>query len=88
MGKAPAKRRTPSKTRQDRAREGMRKHRKEMRSRGLKLVQIWVPDADAPGFAAELQRQLRALARKPDREADAFSDAALEAVWNDPEWKP
>jgi len=66
----------------------MQKHREEMRRRGFKLVQLWVPDASAPGFSAELQRQIRSLAARPDREADAFSTAALSAVWNDPEWKP
>ena len=70
-----------------RAREGMRKHRDEMRRRGFKLVQIWVPDPSAPGFAAELQRQIRSLSARRDREADAFTEAGLDAVWNDPEWK-
>ena len=66
----------------------MRKHREEMRRRGFKLVQLWVPDASAPGFGAELQRQIRSLAARSDREADVFTNAALSAVWNDPEWKP
>lgn len=66
----------------------MRKHRDEMRRRGFKLVQLWVPDPSAPGFAAELQRQIRSLSARPDREADAFSEAGLAALWNDPEWKP
>jgi len=66
----------------------MQRHREEMRRRGFKLVQLWVPDASAPGFAAELQRQIRSLAARPDREADSFANAALGAVWNDPEWKP
>jgi len=66
----------------------MRKHREEMRRRGFKLVQLWVPDPNAPGFGAELQRQIQALAAQPDRAADAFSTAALTEVWEDPEWKP
>jgi hypothetical protein len=88
MVKATARRRTPSDTKAARAREGMRKHRDDMRRRGFKLVQIWVPDPMAPGFAAELQRQIRSLAARPDRGADDFSAAALSDVWNDPEWKP
>jgi hypothetical protein len=66
----------------------MRKHREEMRRRGLKLVQLWVPDPSAPGFQGELERQIRSLAAHPDPEADAFTEAGLAAVWNDPEWKP
>lgn len=66
----------------------MRKHREEMRRRGFKLVQLWVPDPGAPGFKEELQRQIRALAAPEDRDADAFSNAALAAIWDDPEWKP
>lgn len=58
-----------------------------MRRRGFKLVQIWVPDVKAPGFADDLKRQLRALATHPDGAADDFSTAALSNVWDDPEWK-
>jgi hypothetical protein len=66
----------------------MRKHREEMRRRGFKLVQLWVPDPGAPGFGAELQRQIRSLAAVPDRDSDGFTIAGLGSVWNDPEWKP
>lgn len=59
-----------------------------MRRRGFKLVQLWVPDPSAPGFEAELQRQIRSLAVNPDHDADAFANAGLAAVWDDPEWKP
>jgi hypothetical protein len=66
----------------------MRKHREEMRRRGFKLVQLWVPDPRASGFGAELQRQIRSLAATPDRDSDRFTIAGLGSVWNDPEWKP
>ena len=50
------------------------------RASGLRLVQLWVPDSRAPGFAEECRRQT-ALAVASDR-ADAdlrgFLDAALE----------
>jgi hypothetical protein len=35
----------------------VRKHREQLRKSGLKLVQIWVPDVDRRGFAAECRRQ-------------------------------
>ncbi len=34
-------------------------HRAELRRRGLRPIQIWVPDTRAPGFAAEARRQSR-----------------------------
>ncbi len=34
-----------------------RRYRDGLRRRGLRPVQIWVPDIRAPGFAAEIQRQ-------------------------------
>ena len=32
-------------------------HRTEMRVSGLRLIEIWVPDTSAPGFAQEARRQ-------------------------------
>ena len=32
-------------------------HRAQLRARGLRPVQIWVPDTRAPGFAEEARRQ-------------------------------
>lgn len=34
-------------------------HRTTLRARGLRPIQIWVPDTRAPGFAAEARRQAR-----------------------------
>ena len=34
-------------------------HRAQLRARGLRPVQIWVPATRAPGFAAGAQRQAR-----------------------------
>jgi hypothetical protein len=41
-------------------------HRAELRRRGLRPIQIWVPDTRAPGFAAEARRQSRLVAAAPD----------------------
>ena len=40
----------------------MASYRQRMRAAGLRPVQIWVPDSDAPGFAAKCRRQARAIA--------------------------
>ncbi|MGC8525317.1 MAG: antitoxin MazE family protein [Acidibrevibacterium sp.] len=34
-------------------------YRAQLRARGLRPIQIWVPDTRAPGFAAEASRQSR-----------------------------
>lgn len=44
-------------------------HRAELRRRGLRPIQIWVPDTRAPGFADEAQRQSRLVAAEDDFEA-------------------
>ena len=54
--------------------ERVRQSRDRMRARGLRLVQFWVPDTRAPGFAEELARQCRVLAEHPDRELDDWLD--------------
>ena len=40
-------------------RERVAIHRAELRRRGLRPIQIWVPDTRAPGFAEEARRQSR-----------------------------
>lgn len=35
----------------------VQKHRSNLRHKGLKLVQIWVPDVRSVGFVAECKRQ-------------------------------
>jgi hypothetical protein len=57
-------------------RERVATHRARLRRRGLRPVQIWVPDVRAPEFAAEAHRQ-SALAAASPHEADdqAFVDA-------------
>ena len=50
-----------------------------MRERGLRPLQIWVPDTRAAGFAEEARRQSLAVARSEQAEADqAFIDAISE----------
>jgi hypothetical protein len=44
------------------SREKVREHRARLRARGLRPIQIWVPDVRSPGFLAEARRQSRAVA--------------------------
>ena len=44
-------------------------HRRRMRERGYRLVQVWVPDVRSPEFAREAHRQATLL-RDADRRSD------------------
>ena len=58
------------------ARQRVAAHRDRLRARGLRPIQIWVPDTSAPGFDAECHRQSLALAHSSHAEEDqAFVDA-------------
>lgn len=70
------------------AREATRKHRAEMRRRGFKMIHLWVPDPDAPGFAAEMRRQSLAAANDPAEQHHLeMLDDAADDLERDPEWK-
>ena len=62
-----------------------RRARDRKRARGLRPIQIWVPDARAPGFAEELARQCRAEAAlnvSPQGRAEAeFWNAVASEAW-------
>jgi Protein of unknown function (DUF3018) len=44
-------------------RKSVQRYRDRMRRAGFRLVQLWVPDTRARGFAEECRRQSRAAAR-------------------------
>ena len=57
----------------------MRDYRRRLRDKGLRPIQIWVPDARQPGFADEIERQCRNAAASPDeQEALDFIEAATD----------
>jgi hypothetical protein len=39
------------------SRDRVKTHRQRLRALGLKPVQLWIPDPQAPGFAEECRRQ-------------------------------
>ena len=49
-------------TRRKPSRDKVRKHRARLRQRGLRPIQIWVPDVRAPSFKAQAHRQSLAVA--------------------------
>ena len=56
-------------------------YRDRMRAAGLRPVQIWVPDINAPGFAEACHRQARAIA-----ESDPGGDEIMQFVAGVYEW--
>ncbi|MDP1858689.1 MAG: antitoxin MazE family protein [Gemmatimonadaceae bacterium] len=46
------------------ANRNVQRYRDRMKRAGLRLVQLWVPDTRARGFAEECRRQSRVAARK------------------------
>jgi hypothetical protein len=65
------------------ARERVRKHRESLRARGLRPIQIWVPDTRKPGFAEEARRHCLA-ANDPAHDKEIFD--FMEAVLADTQW--
>lgn len=49
-------------------RESVQRYRDRMRRAGFRLVQLWVPDTRADGFAQECRRQSRVAARNKRHE--------------------
>jgi hypothetical protein len=65
------------------ARETVARYRLRMQSTGLRLMQLWVSDARAPGFSRECRRQSLLIAR--DR-GDVRLMNELEGLQDDAEW--
>ncbi len=60
--------------------ERARRYREKQQRAGLRQVQLWVPDTQAPGFAAECRRQSSMLRSDP-QEAEVLDwiEAASDA---------
>ena len=46
----------------------MKDYRTRLRQQGLRPLQIWVPDQRAPRFMEELERQVKNLSHKDEKE--------------------
>jgi hypothetical protein len=58
------------------SKEKVRAHRERLRAKGLKPIQIWVPDVSSRSFKAMAHRQSLAVARSAHARADQdFVDA-------------
>jgi hypothetical protein len=66
-------------TRSRPSRDKVRAHRERLRRRGLRPIQIWVPDVRAPSFKAKAHRQSLAVAKSPHAKVDQdFIDAVFD----------
>jgi hypothetical protein len=65
-------------------RRKVREHRERLRARGMRSIQIWVPDAHSPEFAAEARRQSLVVAQSAE-EADIQAFIASVTDWPDAE---
>lgn len=65
-------------------RERVAKHRAEMRARGYRPIQMWVPDTRSEEFRAEVKRQM-ALVDQADQEDDIMDwlDSSRGQWWDD-----
>lgn len=63
------------------SRDKVRAHRERLRRRGLRPLQIWVPDVRSRTFLREARRQSRLVAAGPfEADEQRFVDAISE--WN------
>jgi hypothetical protein len=61
------------------SRDKVRAHRERLRRRGLRPIQIWVPDVRSRSFAREAHRQSILIgADELERQEQAFVDAVSE----------
>lgn len=67
-----------------RADDKFARYRDAKRARGLKLVRLWVPDPNAPGFREQAERQALVL-RDAAEEAEALRFAEAAFAWPEEE---
>jgi hypothetical protein len=66
-------------SRKSTSRDKVRAHRERLRRRGLRPIQIWVPDVRSRRFTREARRQSRLVAASSfETDEQAFVDAITE----------
>ena len=64
-------------------RERVGEYRRRMRERGLRPLQVWVPDVRTESFAAEAHRQASLVARADESADDQDFIEAISAPWDE-----
>jgi hypothetical protein len=63
------------------SREKVRDYRERMKRKGMRLIQLWVPDVRSPEFETTARRQALAVARSPQEEEDiAFVESVADTL--------
>jgi len=66
-------------------RERVARHRAQMRAKGLRPIEVWVPDVNRPGFTEEVRRQADIINRSDQREDIMDWIESVSADWDDEE---
>jgi hypothetical protein len=61
-----------------------RRYRDELRRRGLRPVQVWVPDTRAPGFAEKVRQECEAINRS-DRDEGIMDWVEAVSIFDEPD---
>ncbi|OBK15897.1 antitoxin MazE family protein [Mycobacterium asiaticum] len=64
-------------------RQRVGEYRRRMRERGLRPLQVWVPDVRTEGFAAEAHRQAALIALADESTDDQDFIEALSTPWDE-----
>jgi hypothetical protein len=64
-------------------RERVGEYRRRMRERGLRPLQVWVPDVRTETFAAEAHRQASLVARVDESGDDQAFVEAISTPWDE-----
>ncbi|MAU80425.1 MULTISPECIES: antitoxin MazE-like protein [Gordonia] len=64
-------------------RDRVREYRRRMRERGLRPLQVWVPDVRTPEFAAQAHTQSVLVAQADADGAEQEFVEAIAAPWDD-----
>ena len=77
----------PQELRRAATRLKVREHRQRLRAKGMRPIQIWVPDVRSPEFSAEARRQSQLVAQSAQEpEIQALIDSLAE--WPNDDFSP
>lgn len=62
----------------DNAREKMKRYRQRLRDKGLRPIQLWVPDIRNATFIKNLEKELSSLHPSKEQDALAFIEQAAD----------
>ncbi|WP_028572183.1 antitoxin MazE family protein [Desulfonatronum lacustre] len=66
------------------AREAMRSYRARMKKRGMRSIQIWIPDTRSQEVADEMRRQSLLVSQSPE-ESDVLEFLENISAWDAPD---